>query len=359
MIGKRNMKIRLPYLTVIRDRKDRPRYYVRKRGSKAIMIRRKPGTPEFLEAYRVAVETITEHQAPSKPLPKTWRWLCEAYMASSEYGGLSRATKRQRELVLQATWREPHTVGIASPVFGDCPLSHFGPKQVRVLRDRKQEHPAAANHRIKCIRTVFDWAIEAEHVSGINPGRDVRNLKSRNPEGHHTWTVAEVEQYRQRHPVGTKPRLALELLLFTGVRRSDVVMLGRPKMQDGLLSYVPMKTRDAITIPILPQLQAVIDATPLTGVSTWLVTQYGRPFTSAGFGNWFRDQCDAAGLHHCSAHGLRKAGATIAAENGATPHELQAIYGWATLKQVELYTRKANRKHLAGGAMKLLVARND
>jgi len=88
----------------------------------------------------------------------------------------------------------------------------------------------------------------------------------------------------------------------------------------------------------------------------FLVTQFGKPFTSNGFGNWFRDRCNEAGLPHCSAHGLRKAGATIAAENGASEHQLMAIYGWESPKQAAVYTRKANRKKLAASAMHLLVA---
>jgi hypothetical protein len=50
----------------------------------------------------------------------------------------------------------------------------------------------------------------------------------------------------------------------------------------------------------------------------------GRPFSDAGFGNNFCDWCDQAGLHHCAAHGVRKAGPTIAAENGATTKQLMA-----------------------------------
>jgi integrase len=87
---------------------------------------------------------------------------------------------------------------------------------------------------------------------------------------------------------------------------------------------------------------------------TWLVTQFGQPFTSQGFGNWFRVRCDQAGLPHCTAHGLRKAGATIAAERGASERQLMAIFGWQTSKQAVLYTRAAEQKVLAGGAMALL-----
>ena len=54
---------------------------------------------------------------------------------------------------------------------------------------------------------------------------------------------------------------------------------------------------------------------------TFLMTEWGKPFTSNGFGNWFRDQCNDAGLSQCSAHGLRKARATILAERGATDRD--------------------------------------
>jgi hypothetical protein len=88
------------------------------------------------------------------------------------------------------------------------------------------------------------------------------------------------------------------------------------------------------------------------------VTEFGRPFSVAGFGNWFRDKCAAAGLRGCTTHGLRKAGATIAAENGATEHQLMAIFGWHSLKQAALYTRKADRRRFAGDAMRLLVPKD-
>ena len=77
--------------------------------------------------------------------------------------------------------------------------------------------------------------------------------------------------------------------------------------------------------------------------------------TVAGFGNWFRDRCNEAGLPQCSAHGLRKAAATVAAENGATAHELMSIFGWLSLEEAQRYTRSADRKHLAQRGMGYLV----
>jgi site-specific recombinase XerD len=80
------------------------------------------------------------------------------------------------------------------------------------------------------------------------------------------------------------------------------------------------------------------------------VTEQGKPLTAAGFGNWFRDRCDEAELFELSAHGVRKAAATRAAESGATAHQPMAMFGWLTLKQAEHYTRLAERARLAQGA---------
>lgn len=72
------------------------------------------------------------------------------------------------------------------------------------------------------------------------------------------------------------------------------------------------------------------------------------------FGNWFRDVCRAAGCPG-SAHGLRKAGATRAAERGASERQLMAIFGWTTGKMAQLYTKAADRKLLARDAATLLL----
>jgi len=52
-----------------------------------------------------------------------------------------------------------------------------------------------------------------------------------------------------------------------------------------------------------------------------------------------------------SAHGVRKIGATRAANNGATVAELEAIFGWIGGRMASLYTRAADRARLAKGAM--------
>jgi integrase len=357
---------KLPYLHTVTNRKGGSKhYYVRRKGFPLVPVKGKPGSPEFMESYRAAftgTDSNVPASAPTQAIKHTWRWLCQRYMESAEFRQLAESTRGQRKSVLEGTWEEPLKPG-SRDLMGDCPLSVFGAKHIRVLRDRRADMPDAANHRVKFIGYVYTWALEAEpDLVNSNPARDVGKLKVK-PGGYHTWTLAEVQQYEERHPIGTKARLALAIFMFTGVRRSDAVKLGQPSVHAGQIQWTETKDENnnpkERDIPLLPQLKEIIDATPVVGTTTWLVTDFGKPFSVAGFGNKMRQWCNQAGLPHCSAHGLRKAGATIAAENGATAHQLMSIFGWETLKQVEKYTRKARAKRLAREAMHLIVARDE
>lgn len=207
---------------------------------------------------------------------------------------------------------------------------------------------------------MFTWAKEAGLVQA-NPARDVRRVYT-SSEGHHTWTEAEIEHYKERHPLGTKAHLALMIMLLTGVRKSDAVKLGRQHERKGAdgktLVFTATKNKGRkpvrIEIPLLPELQKVLDASK-TGDMTYLVTEHGRPFSVAGFGNKMRSWCDEAGLPECSSHGLRKAAATTAAENGASVHMLMSMFGWLTFSEAERYTAAVERRKLAANGMGLMI----
>ncbi len=354
-----NLRYRYVYEDV--DRHGNVRlYFMRRKGAPKVRIHERPGTEEFSKRYHEllnAAETPESGPTPltQRPKPGTYRWLCVEYLASPTFRRLDPSSQRTRRRVLEATFLEPLFPG-AKEVYADFPLPRIKTKALRVLRDRKADLPGAASDRVKAIRAVFKWAMEEEHIA-TNPARDLNKIAYTSG-GHHSWTIEEVEQYEKQHPIGTKARLALALLMWTGVRRSDVVMLGKQHVRDGWHCFVQHKNRNRNPVinetPILSLLQEIIDASP-TGDLTYLVTAYGKPFTAAGFGNWFRDRCNEAGLSHCSAHGLRKAAAARAAENGATTHQLMSIFGWLSQDEAERYTKAARRKKMAGDAMGLLI----
>jgi integrase len=211
----------------------------------------------------------------------------------------------------------------------------------------RAERPDSANGLRKVLRAMMAHAVETG-LRKDDPTRDVKSIKVKT-EGFHSWSEAEIEQFEARHPVGSKARLAFALLIYTGQRRSDVVTMGRQHIRDGYLHVRQQKTGAELDIPVLPELQAIIADLPKTNM-TFLMTEFGKPFVAAGFGNWFRERCNEAGLTHCSAHGLRKAASRRFAEAGCTVHEVAAITGHASLREVQRYTKGADQRRLATSA---------
>jgi integrase len=300
--------------------------------------------------WNAATAALTTHPAGSLG------WLGAKYFASKkDFGQLAAASQRARRNCLEECFREPFSDTDSDPT-GNCPLKYLSVQKVRHLVELKADQPGAAANRRKHLSALCTWGVEHNYLT-TNPARDVKTVQKIKGGGYYTWTVADVEQFLEHHKAGTRARLALALLLFTGARRQDMVTFGKQHVRGGWIRYVPMKTlykrRDVSQKPFLPVLADII-ASSRCGSLTYLETEYGKPFTAAGFGNWFRDRCDEAGLPQCSAHGLKKAGATLAAENGATASQLMAMFDWSTISQAEVYTRAADRKRLAGEAMGLI-----
>ncbi len=295
--------------------------------------------------------------------PNTWGWLCREYFLFSEdFKALDDRTRRVRRSILERTFAEPVTKN-SELLYKDYPLSKMTRKSVTVLRDRKAEMPEAANSLLKAVRQVFKFAVDVEDSrtrkprAPVNVAKDVEYIRTKS-KGFHSWSEQEVAQFEARHPIGSKPRLAMALLLLTGQRRSDIVTFGPHPNGDPSITFIPFKGRNSENskprkIPILPALQRIIGATPC-GSLTFLVNERGEPYSAEVFGNTFRRWCDQAGLSGCSAHGLRKAGASRAAENGATTHQLMAMFGWTSIKMAELYTRDANQVRIAASGMHFL-----
>jgi integrase len=354
------LDVEFPYLSAEKSRHGRDRLYVRRNGRR-IRITAAKGTPLFAREYAEAVEALsrlkpaTPPPLPSLPRPESLGWLASKYFASGEFQALDATMRLRRRAVIEECLRE-RLNDDAPEVFRDCPYKIMGPDHIKRLRDLKAGLPGAANNRRKYLSAMFGWAIENGKASA-NPTRDVRRVKYAS-EGFHTWTVGEVRQFQSRWPVGTKPRLALELLLLTGCRRGDMVTFGRQHVKDGWLRYIPAKTRYRRMVlsekPVLPRLAEIIAASS-TGELTFLVTSFGKPFTPAGFSNWFRQRCNEAKLPHCSAHGLRKAGAVIAVECGASLAQLMAIFDWTTERQAMTYIRQFDRKNAVTEGMAFLA----
>ena len=368
----------------IPNRHGKPRlYFWRGKGHRKIRLREAFNTPAFYKRYAELLagdeppETnnggFKKKSSPGKAAkPLTWRWLCQEYFTSLEYRGLAGSTCRVRRQILEGTWQEPIEPGSAY-VFADFPLEKFRTKAIRILRDRKiqfqegAESPSrtnteAANSRVKAIRAVLRWALASEiYDLEQNWARQVPLFSSLHG-GFQTWSLADIALLEAKFPVGSTPRLALALLLYTGQRRGDVVRLGQQMLDsDGKLHFTQEKNRRSkpvnVTIPIVPELRAIIEATPC-GELVYLISKHGRPFVKESFGNWFHDRCIEAGLRNRSAHGLRKACVVKLISIGCTPHEVMAITGHRTLKEIDRYAREYAREQASEQMLDKWLAAN-
>lgn len=359
-------QIELKYIQRFLDRHGRPRYYFRRPGFRRVALPGLPGSETFMEAYAAALGADARADGEAKVRTGSIGALIVAYYQSAAWAELDPMTHRVYRSVLDA-FRE--RVGNSGVKYGDLPARGVQTSHVHKVLDAMADKPGAARNTIKRLRTVWDFGIER----GLVAANPFKNVKLPKPgKGFRPWTEGDIERFEAYWPSGSRERLALYLLLYTLVRRSDVVLLGRqhrrkvqlkdpasgaPRDVDAIRFTQTKGSRKAgaepvdLVIPVHPQLAAELDRLPNTNM-TFLVTAYGKPFTGAGFTQYFGECARAAGLPaNSSPHGLRKAGSRRLAEAGCTPHELQSVGGWSTLKEVERYTRTAERAKLAGSAI--------
>lgn len=315
------------------DIRGKVRWRFRRKGQKAVYLPGDYGSPQFIRAYEDAVANRPVH-ASQRVLPGTIAELVQGYLSSSDYRLLADNTKRTYRYHLERFKRAN----------GDKSVKQITPHSLRDKLDSMAHMPATANIFLKVMKALCRYGQERGFLK-TNPTQGVKRLKDRT-DGIATWSDVQIAQFEKRHPVGTKANLALRLLLYTAQRRSDVVRLGRQHEKAGAIHMRQSKTGTWLILPIVPELREALDKTPLGGM-TYLQTEFGRPFSLAGFGNWFRDRCDEAGLKGLSAHGLRKGAARRMAEAQKSAHEIMAITGHRSLSEVERYTRAANQEMLA------------
>ena len=292
--------------------------------------------PDFDEKYH---EALVANAPPKKAVAGagSLKWLIDRYRETGAYRGLSEATRKQRDNIFK---------GVVENA-GHAPYKAVTRRKIVQGREDRASTPAQARNFLDAMRGLFRWAFEAELVAD-DPTAGVKNPARPKSAGFEAWTEEEVVAYEERWPAGTKERVWLHVLLFSGLRRGDAVRIGRQHVRDGVATIRTEKTGTEVSIPILPALADTLAIGP-TGDLAFIVGETGKPLTKESFGNMFRAACNAAGVKK-SAHGVRKIGATRAAEAGATVAELEALFGWTGGTMAMLYTKTADRKRLAKSA---------
>lgn len=314
-------------------------HYFRRRGSPYVQLPGIVGSAEFMEAYQRALAAASPVAigASKRSLPGSVSAAIAEYYGSQDFRSLTGETPGKRRATLER-FRED---------YGHKQLASLPKELIIALLDTMAPH--SARNWLKTFRHFIRWCESRKLVRG-DPTWGIR-LKVPKSDGHHTWDEDEIALYEAHHPIGSKPRLALALGLYTAQRRGDVVRMGRQHIRDGELTVRQSKTGTPLALPVLPELQMIIDATP-TGHLTLLVTKSGKSYGANDFSEQFRKWCDDAGLPPaCTFHGLRKTALTRLANASKTVHQIAAVSGHKTLKEVERYTRAADQRRLAREAL--------
>jgi integrase len=343
-MGSRLMRRPPKYVQGFIDRHEKPRFYFRRPGFKRLPLPGLPWSPEFMAAYEAALaEAPSVEIGGRRTRPGTVAAAVAGYFGSLEFAGLAETTRRTRRRILEGLRAEHGDKGIAT----------LGRAHVQRLVNAKAATPGTALNFLVALRALMRHAV-AVGLRGDDPTQGVRGPKFRSG-GFYPWTEDDIAAFESRHPVGSRARLALALLLYTAQRRADVIQMGRQHLRDGLIHLRQGKTGATLAIPVHPELRLVLDATPAEHL-TFLTTAGGKPFHPDSFTHWFKRKCRDAGLPtRASVHGLRKAACRRLAEVGCSASVIASISGHVTLREVSRYTAAADQVRLARQGMEALT----
>ncbi len=344
------MTIKLPkYVSGFEDRHGKIRLRFRRAGISRY-FENAYGTKEFTAEYEHYLSGDIGNRATARSIiPRSIDDLVRQYYSSNDFGGNPDTKARNRTIIGRFQALHGHR-----PV-ATCPFEKLDAyiASVAVKQPNGKGGPGAAQKARKQLKRLFRYAVKIGWINK-NPVDFVEPIKT-NSTGFHTWTEREIEQYRAYHKLGTQARLALEIYLWTGKRRGDGIGLGRQHVHGDYLRGRDEKTKKPWRIKMAPALKEAIAAMPENNQMSFIVTAYGLPFSKKGFGNRFRKWCDEAGLHHCTAHGLRKAIMRRMAQLGVNQPGMKSISLHSDDREVATYTAQANQERLADDAIDRLV----
>lgn len=336
------------YIHMHADPRDpkKDRIYYRRAGHPKVALRGPLYSEEFWIDYRKAEagQPVTGGAGASKTIAGTINALIVKYYASAEFTNHSPATRRNYQSVLEPFRTE----------YGDKPLAGLETKHINaILNKRALTSTAQAKNLRKRLSTLFKFAIDCTPLT-VNPMIGVKAVK--HAETHYEmWTDEDTAKYRAHWKEGTPQRIALEILIYTGLRRSDAVRLGPQHLKDGIFTIVAQKTGVELNIPVHPSLDKTL--TNCRNHLVYIVTQQQKSRSEKAFTNWIIEAAQKAGLPPSrSPHGLRRATCRALAEAGCTVWEIMSITGHQSSKEVEGYVADIDKKKLAKSAMKKLEA---
>ena len=248
------MKLKLPrYINAYIDHTGKPRYYFRRAGFKSVKLPGTPWSPEFMQAYEIASAGQPAAIGAARVLPGSMHALAISYYGSPQFAEMRPSSQRVRRNIIERFCRETDANGLRN---GDKRAALLQRDHIIRFMAARAAQPESANGLRKALRALMQHSVDIG-LRTDDPTRDVKAIRVKS-DGYHSWTEEEIAQFEARHPIGSRPRLALALLLYTGQRRSDVVRMGRQHIRDGRLHIRQDKTGIELAIRMHSDLQAII-----------------------------------------------------------------------------------------------------
>jgi integrase len=288
-------------------------YYAWKGGPR---LPGKPGDPEFIAAYNVAV-------AAKATVPEgTLMSLMLRYQASGEF--LSKAERTRRDYVRIITSIESE--------FGSFPLKALGSDRARNLflewRDRiAQRSLRQADYHWTVLALILSWGCKRKIVRENPCERGGRLYRTSRAEK--VWT--EDDEGAFLASAAAHMHAPLIMALWTGQRQGDLLRLTWSAYDGHHIRLQQSKTGTRVVIPVGAPLKAVLDrllrARSPKHDDTILLNSRGRKWSSGGFESSWRKACARAGIVGVTFNDLRGTAVTRLALAEATEAEIATITG--------------------------------
>jgi integrase len=329
-------------VTIRRDGQMWGYFYFRQKGGPRIRLPNHPWSPEFMAAYAEALKGLSVKPKGTHAIAagSVEAALIRYYQSAMWTDDIGEESRKYRRPILEQ-FRDK---------YGAIKMRAIQRSHIQTVISLRK--PAAQGNWMRSLRGFFKFAM-SENIISVNPTADVIQSKRIKTDGFRPWTEGDVKAYRARYPLGTRERLAMEIMLNLGVRVSDARRIGPANIVGNVLTdFQPQKSARRggfkINVPVNPELRRAIAAMKVTGTGSYLLTTEGNEYTAEYLSQKMRDWCRDAGLPDATAsHGLRKLCLTRLAEIGCSVFEIMAISGHKQLSEVQRYTEAASRKKLS------------
>ncbi len=262
-------------------------------------------------------------------------------------GGLAKkytSSDNPRWATLALRTREIYRAGIVS-------LNHLLPVRVDKitrpmvidLRDRYFHSPGKCRVALETLSNILSFAYDKGLVE-VNVAYRIKGQPKPTPIKR--WSEKEIEAFIEKAPDRLKE--VVMLAYYTGQRRSDLVNMKWEDYDGHTIHVIQKKTGKELYIPVHPRLKKVLDG--INKSSAFILNKKdGDRWQPDHLTNEISRHAKAMGMD-LTIHGLRKSTASVLAEMGCTPHEIQPITGHS-IKELINYTKQAEQSMLAKKAM--------